>query len=80
MDKHLMASVYEILGDKQKATQIYRYILKENLADKEAESALRRVATKYPNIEGLNKDMRDFFIKARSEEELFELERWLSGN
>ncbi len=80
MDMHLMASIYDIKGEKEKAVKIYRQILQNNQNDKQAEDSLRRLATKSLNIQGLNKDMYNFFIKAHSKEELIELERWLIGN
>ncbi|MDE6886813.1 MAG: hypothetical protein K2P17_07240 [Helicobacteraceae bacterium] len=80
MDKHLMASIYEMRGEKEKVVKIYRNILTNNPKDKEAEESLRRIATKNININNLNKDMYNFFIKAENKEELFELERWLLGD
>ncbi|RAX51380.1 hypothetical protein CCY99_09205 [Helicobacter sp. 16-1353] len=80
MNKHLMASIYDIKGEKEKVVKIYRQILSDNPNDKEAEESLRRLATKSINLSGLNRDMYNFFIKANSKEELAEFERWLIGN
>lgn len=80
MNKHLLASIYDIRGDKEKVVKIYRQILSENPSDKEAEESLRRLATKSINLDGLNKDMYNFFIKINSKDELIEFERWLIGN
>lgn len=79
MDKHLMASVYEIRGMKDRAMSIYREILRINPNDKSAESALRRIATR-KHFTSANIDMLNFFKKARSKAELYELERWLGGD
>ncbi|RDU63982.1 hypothetical protein [Helicobacter sp. MIT 14-3879] len=80
MDKHLLASIYDIKGEKEKVVKICRNILDSNPKDKEAEETLRRIATKNIDISELNKDMYNFFIKANSKDELNELERWLIGN
>ena len=80
MDKHLVASVYEIRGEREKAVSVYRDILKENPTDKKAESALRRIATRKVATSGINADMLSFFKKATTKAELYELERWLRGN
>lgn len=80
MDKHLMANVYEIRGEREKAVSIYRDILKENPTDKKAESALRRIATRKVATKGTNESMLTYFKKAKTKTELYELERWLCGN
>lgn len=80
MDKHLLASIYEIRNEREKAMMIYRSILKSNPNDKKAEDNLRRIAQRKINTSGINIDMLNFFKKSQSREELFELERWLIGN
>lgn len=80
MDKHLMASVYEIRGMREKAVAIYRDILKENPSDKKAENNLRRIATRKVATKGINESMLLYFKKAKTKIELYELERWLCGN
>lgn len=80
MDKHLLASIYEIRNEREKAMMIYRSILKSNPNDKKAEDNLRRIAQRKINTSGINTDMLNFFKKSQSREELFELERWLIGN
>lgn len=80
MDKHLMASVYEIRGEREKAVSIYREILRINPSDKRAENNLRRIASRKNFAKHANTDMLNFFKKASSIEELYELERWLGGN
>lgn len=79
MDRHLLASVYDIRGNKENVVKIYRGILSDYPDDIEAEESLRRLATKQMDISGLNVDMYNFFVKADSKEELIELERWLIG-
>ena len=80
MDKHLMASVYELKGQREKAISIYRDILKSNPTDKGAEANLRRIATRKVATKGINNDMLTYFKKSRTKSELYELERWLLGN
>lgn len=80
MNKHLVASVYEIKGEREKAIAIYRDILRQNPSDKVAENSLRRIATRKVDSKGINSDMLSYFKKATSKVELYELERWLGGN
>ena len=79
MNKHLLASIYEIRGEKKKVARIYRDILSLDPNDIEAEESLRRLATRSINISGLNLDMYNIFLNADSKEKLIELERWLVG-
>ncbi len=80
MDKYLVAGIYEIKGQREKAIAIYRSILRQNPSDKIAEENLRRIAARGVSVEGANKDMLTFLQKARSRAELHELERWLLGD
>lgn len=80
MNKHLVASIYEIRGEREKAVVIYRDILRENPTDKKAENNLRRIATRKIINKDINDNMLSYFKKAHSKEELYELERWLLGN
>lgn len=80
MDKHLVASIYEIKGHREKVAKICRSILASTPEDKLAEETLRRLATRSINTDGINKDMCDFFTKADSKDELNEIERWLVGD
>lgn len=77
MDRHLLASIYDIRGNKENVVKIYRNILSLHPDDIEAEESLRRLATRDINISGLNMDMYDAFINADSKEKLIEFERWL---
>lgn len=79
MDKHLLASIYDIRGNKENVVKICRNILSIYPDDVEAEESLRRLATRNIDISGLNFDMYDTFINADSKEKLIELERWLIG-
>ena len=79
MDRHLLASIYDIMGNKENVVKIYRNILSLHPDDIEAEESLRRLATRDININGLNMDMYDAFINADSKEKLIEFERWLIG-
>lgn len=80
MDKHLVASIYEIKGQREKVAKLCRSILSSKPDDKLAEETLRRLATRSINTNGINKDMCDFFTKANSRDELNEIERWLVGD
>ena len=80
MDKYLMASVYELKGQREKAISIYRDILKSNPTAQGAEANLRRIATRKIATKGINNDMLTYFKKSRTKSELYELERWLLGN
>lgn len=80
MDRHILASIYEIKGHKDRVAHIYREILRENPSDRRAEEALRRLATREVDTSALNADMYNFFIKAKSEDELVAFERWLIGD
>lgn len=80
MDKHLLASIYEIKGKKSKAIDICRNILMNTPNDKLAQDTLYRLIKNDININGINKDMCDFFTKANNEDELNEIERWLVGD
>lgn len=80
MDKHLLASIYEIKGDKARVADICRNILINMPNDKLAEETLHRLSTGSINTDGINKDMCDFFTKATNKDELNEIERWLVGN
>lgn len=80
MNKYILANIYELKGEKEKAMKIYRNILNKNSNNKYAEESLRRLATKKIDVSDLNKDMCNFFIKADSKDELNEFERWLIGD
>ena len=79
MDKHLLASIYDIRGNKENVVKIYRNILSLYPDDIEAEESLRRLATRNINISGLNLTMYDIFINADTKEKLLDFERWLIG-
>lgn len=84
MDKHLVASVYEMRGERGKAIAIYRDILRENPMDKKAEASLRIIVDSHKIAKivakNINIDMLNYFKKSRTAKELYELERWLIGN
>lgn len=80
LDKYIVASIYEILGEKEKAIAIYRQILLQDPSDSYSEYLLRRLVDKN-NIEYIvNNDMLNCFININNNDNLIKLERWLSGN
>jgi len=72
-----LASIYELQGLKDEALEIYRDILKKDPDNKEAKIAIKRLSGIRKSFEGVNEDMRDFFIKMDSKVEFLEFERWL---
>lgn len=80
MNLHILADIYALKGDKARAARIYRHILREDSGDKVAEDSLRRLATKGVDVSGINAEICGFFIRAKTKDELDEVERWLVGD
>lgn len=81
MDKHIVASIYEISREREKAIMIYRQILLQNPSDTCSENALRRLVDNKHVQYTINKDMLDCFMDASSNfDSLNKFERWLIGN
>ncbi len=72
-----LASIYELQGLKDEALEIYKDILKENPENKEAKIAIKRLSGIRKNFSGVNKEMKEFFVKMDSKVEFLEFERWL---
>jgi len=72
-----LAQVYELQGLKDEALEIYRDILKANPSNKEARLAIKRLSGIRKKFDGVNKEMKDFFINMDSKPEFVEFERWL---
>ena len=75
-----LASIYEFQGLKEDALEIYREILSKDPTNKDAKIAIKRLEGNRKEFDGVNEQMRDFFIKMNSEVEYLEFERWLIWN
>lgn len=73
-----LAAIYEMQGLKDEALAIYADILKKDPNNKEAKIAVRRLSGIRKKFSGVNKEMRDFFVKMDSPVEFAEFERWLA--
>lgn len=71
------ALIYEAQGLKDDALIVYRNILKREPANAAAIAAIRRLSGLSRKKTGVNEQMRDFFIKMKTDEEITEFKRWL---
>lgn len=71
------ALIYEAQGLKDDALLIYKNILKIEPDNAEAMSAIRRLSGLRKRNPDLNEQMRDFFVKMKTNEEINEFKRWL---
>ena len=71
------ASIYEMQGRKDEALLIYEEILKKDPQNFEASQALKRLKKVEKKFDGVNQKAKNFFINARSGEDLKTFERWL---
>ena len=71
------ALIYEAQGLKDDALLIYKNILKSEPNNAEAMSAIRRLSGLRKRNPDINDQMRDFFIKMKTDKEINELKRWL---
>lgn len=72
-----LASIYELQGFKDEAMLIYEEILKKDPDNFEAKQALKHLKKPIKSFEGVNQKAKNFFIHARSSDELKTFERWL---
>lgn len=72
-----LASIYEIQGHRQEATEIYQAILEKDPSNAEARIALKRLVSSRRNYGEANTDMLNLFIQMDSNVEFNEFERWL---
>ncbi len=72
-----LASIYELQGLKSDALDIYKEILKNDPNNKEARVAVRRLSGIRKKYQGVDEQMKDFFVNMKSEVEFLEFERWL---
>lgn len=71
------ALIYEAQGLKDDALIVYRNILKREPANAAAIAAIRRLSGLSRKKTGVNEQMRDFFVKMKTDEEITEFKRWL---
>ncbi len=72
-----LASIYELQGLKDEALEIYKEILQKDPDNKEAKIAIKRLSGIRKNFDGINEEMKEFFINMDSKPEFLEFERWL---
>lgn len=73
-----LASIYELQGLKEEALDIYKEILKNDSNNKEAKVAIRRLSGIRKKYQGVNEEMKNFFVNMETEVEFLEFERWLA--
>ncbi|MDX1809930.1 MAG: hypothetical protein R3331_10355 [Sulfurospirillaceae bacterium] len=73
-----LASIYELQGLKEEALDIYKEILKNDSNNKEAKVAIRRLSGIRKKYQGVNEEMKSFFVNMETEVEFLEFERWLA--
>ena len=71
------ALIYEAQGLKDDALIVYKNILKREPTNAAAIAAIRRLSGLSRKQTGVNEQMRDFFIKMKTDEEITEFKRWL---
>ncbi|MFC2571251.1 MAG: hypothetical protein ACFNUU_02460 [Campylobacter sp.] len=71
------ALIYEAQGLKDDALIVYRNILKREPANAAAIAAIRRLSGLSRKKTGVNEQMRVFFVKMKTDEEITEFKRWL---
>ena len=71
------ALIYEAQGLKDDALIVYKNILKREPTNAAAIAATRRLSGLSRKKTGVNEQMRDFFIKMKTDEEITEFKRWL---
>jgi len=77
MNTLTLASVYELQGLKEEALEIYKEVLKKDSNNKEAKVAIRRLSGIRKKFNGVNEEMKQFFVTMDSDVEFKEFERWL---
>jgi len=71
------AKILESQGFFKDAFAIYKNLLQMYPNDKEIKQALKRLKKYRSSFDGVNKEMKDFFIYMQSEEEYRKFEEWL---
>ncbi len=75
-----LASIYELQGLKDEALKIYRDILKKDPNNKDARVAIKRLSGIRKKFNGVDEEMKEFFINMEDDIEFLEFERWLLWN
>jgi hypothetical protein len=73
-----LASIYELQGLTDEAIDTYREIIKRDPLNVEARLAITRLCGVRRKFDGVNLQMKEFFIKSDSPAEFLEFERWLA--
>ena len=73
------ARILESQGFFKEAFVIYKKLLKKYPNNIEIKKALRRLKKYRTNFDGVNEDMKDFFIFMNTDKEFNEFEEWLIG-
>ncbi|WP_107945498.1 hypothetical protein [Campylobacter concisus] len=71
------ALIYEAQGLKDDALEIYKNILKQDPSNKDALGAINRLSGLRKERVIKNEQMKEFFIRMKSDEEINEFKRWL---
>ena len=71
------ALIYEAQGLKDDALEIYKNILKQDPSNNDALSAINRLSGLRKERVIKNEQMKEFFIRMKSDEEINEFKRWL---
>lgn len=71
------ALIYEAQGLKDDALEIYKNILKQDPSNKDALNAINRLSGLRKERVIKNEQMKEFFIRMKSDEEINEFKRWL---
>lgn len=71
------ALIYESQGLKDDAIEVYKNILKSDPTNKDAISAITRLSGLRKSAKIQNEQMKDFFVKMSTPEEINEFKRWL---
>lgn len=72
-----LARIYEMLGLKEDALRIYRAILLENPASKEAQSSIKRLMEIKKHFPPTNAAQKELFINPKSQKDSIKFQRWL---
>lgn len=73
-----MAQIYEQQGLKEDALGIYEEILKKDPSSREARNGILRLSGGRRHFNGVNVQMKEFFISMSTKPEFDEFERWLA--
>ena len=72
-----LASIYELQGLKEGALEVYKDLLKKNPNNQDALFAIGRLSGNRKKFNGVNEEMKNFFVDMNTKIEYLEFERWL---